>query len=40
MGFKDFNIVVKDQVMYRQVGNSIAVPVLKELIKEIIRRVE
>lgn len=36
MGFKNFNIVVPDQVMYRQVGNSIAVPVLKEIIKEII----
>lgn len=35
MGFTNFNIVVPDQVMYRQVGNSIAVPVLIEIIKEI-----
>lgn len=35
MGFSDFKIVVPDQVMYRQVGNSIAVPVLKEIIKEL-----
>jgi DNA (cytosine-5)-methyltransferase 1 len=36
MGINDFEIVVPDQVMYRQVGNSIAVPVLKELITKIL----
>lgn len=36
MGFKDFKIVVPDQVMYRQSGNSIAVPVLKALLKKIM----
>lgn len=32
MGFERFNIVVPDQIIYRQVGNSIAVPVLKAII--------
>lgn len=36
MGFEKFDIVVPDQVMYRQCGNSIAVPVMKELIKNIL----
>ena len=36
MGFEDFNIVVKDTVMWRQTGNSIAVPVIKAVILEII----
>lgn len=36
MGFQDFKIVVPDQVMYRQSGNSIAVPVLKALINKIM----
>lgn len=36
MGFEQFKIVVPDQVMYRQCGNSIAVPVMKELIKNIL----
>lgn len=36
MGFKDdFKIIHKDDVMYRQSGNSIVVNVLMELIKEI-----
>ena len=35
MGFEDFKIVVPDQVMYRQSGNSIAVPVLKAIFKKI-----
>ena len=35
MGFKKFKIVVKDEQAYRQSGNSIAVPVLKALFKEI-----
>jgi len=35
MGFDSFRIVVPDQVIYRQVGNSIAVPVLKEIILEL-----
>ncbi len=37
MGFDDsFKIVVKDSVAYRQSGNSIVVPVLKEIIKSLI----
>ena len=36
MGFQDFKVVVPDQVMYRQSGNSIAVPVLKALIMKIM----
>ena len=36
MGFKDFNIVVDDQVMYRQAGNSIAVPVLKSILQNVL----
>ena len=36
MGFGDsFKIVVDDKVAYRQAGNSIVVPVLKEIIKSI-----
>ncbi len=38
MGFMDsFNIVVPDQYMYRQVGNSIAVNVIKEVVNHIIK---
>lgn len=40
MGFEDFNIVVKDTVMWRQTGNSIAVPVIKAVIFEIIKTLE
>ena len=36
MGFDSFNIVVPDQVMYRQAGNSIAVPVLKCILSNIL----
>lgn len=37
MGFDDsFKIVVPDQHMYRQVGNSIAVNVLMEVLQSII----
>ena len=37
MGFADdFKIVINDQNMYRQSGNSIVVNVLKEIVKEII----
>ncbi len=36
MGFEDFNIVVDDNVMWRQTGNSIAVPVLKAVVGSII----
>ena len=36
MGFKNFKIVVNDKTMYRQVGNSIAVPVLEAIIKNIL----
>ena len=35
MGFEDFKIVNEDRVIYRQSGNSIAVPVLKELVLQI-----
>ena len=35
MGFEDFKIVVNDINAYRQSGNSIAVPVLKEIFKSI-----
>lgn len=39
MGFSDdFEIVVEDNVMWRQTGNSIAVPVIQAIIKEIIRQ--
>ena len=38
MGFSDdFKIVVKDNVMWRQTGNSIAVPVIKAVIQQIIK---
>lgn len=38
MGFSDtFNIVVNDNIMWRQTGNSIAVPVIKAVIQEIIK---
>ena len=37
MGFADsFRMVVNDQQLYRQSGNSIAVPVISEVIKQII----
>lgn len=37
MGFSDtFKIVVEDKVIWRQTGNSIAVPVIKEVIKEAL----
>lgn len=32
MGFENFKVILDDKRMYRQAGNSIAVPVLKELI--------
>ena len=35
MGFENFKIVVDDKVAYRQSGNSIAVPVLKQIVKSI-----
>lgn len=35
MGFENFKIVVNDKNAYRQSGNSIAVPVMKALIKKI-----
>ncbi|MGV2683540.1 DNA (cytosine-5-)-methyltransferase [Clostridium perfringens] len=38
MGYGDeFNIVVPDQQMYRQSGNSIVVNVLEEIVKEIVK---
>lgn len=37
MGFSDdFNLVVNDQQLYRQSGNSIAVPVIKAVVNQII----
>lgn len=39
MGFEDFKVVVEDKVAYRQSGNSIAVPVLKEITKAIMKQV-
>ncbi len=36
MGFDNFNIVVEDKVMWRQTGNSIAVPVLKAILSNIL----
>lgn len=36
MGFKKFKVVVDDKNMYRQSGNSIAVPVLQALFKRIL----
>ena len=36
MGFENFKIVVNDIKMYRQAGNSIAVPVLNSLIKQLL----
>lgn len=35
MGFKNFKIVLDDKRIYRQSGNSIAVPVLNEIIKQL-----
>lgn len=40
MGFKDFKIVVKDNVIWRQTGNSIAVPVIKAVIQNILNLIE
>lgn len=37
MGFKDFNVIVTDRTMWRQTGNSIAVPVIKAVIEQIIK---
>ena len=35
MGFEDFKIVNEDRIINRQSGISIAVPVLKEILKQI-----
>lgn len=40
MGFEEFKVVVNDEQAYRQSGNSIAVPVLKELFKQIFEYVD
>jgi len=41
MGFSDdFKIVVDDNVMWRQTGNSIAVPVIKAVIEKIIETLD
>ena len=41
MGFSDnFKIVVDDNVMWRQTGNSIAVPVIKAVIEQIIKTLD
>ena len=37
MGFEEFKIVVDDNVIWRQTGNSIAVPVMKAVIENIIK---
>ena len=38
MGFADdFKIVVEDNVIWRQTGNSIAVPVIKAVIEQLIK---
>lgn len=37
MGFEEFNIVVPDKVIWRQTGNSIAVPVIGAVIRQIIK---
>lgn len=39
MGFKNFKIVVDDNTAWRQSGNSIAVPVLKAITREIMKQV-
>ena len=39
MGFENFKIVVDDKTAYRQAGNSIAVPVMKALTREILAQV-
>lgn len=39
MGFRDFNIVVDDNHMYRQSGNSIAVPVLKAIFRTVLKNI-
>lgn len=41
MGFSDdFKVVVDDKVIWRQTGNSIAVPVMKEILRQIIDTVD
>ena len=38
MGFDDtFKIVVSDSIAYRHAGNSIVVPVLKEIINSLLK---
>jgi len=39
MGFENFKIVVEDSTAYRQSGNSIAVPVMKAIVVEIMKQV-
>lgn len=39
MGFENFKIEVDDKTAYRQSGNSIAVPVMKALVREILAQV-
>ena len=39
MGFENFNIVVPDKVAWRQSGNSIAVPVIRAVIEQIIKTI-
>lgn len=41
MGFSDdFKIVVDDNVIWRQTGNSIAVPVIKAIIEELVKQLD
>ena len=37
MGFVDFKVIVTDRTIWRQTGNSIAVPVIKAVIEQIIK---
>ena len=39
MGFENFNIVVNDRTIWRQTGNSIAVPVIKAVIQQILNTI-
>ena len=39
MGFENFIIDVPDRIAYRQAGNSIAVPVIKAILKSVFKAV-
>lgn len=40
MGFKDFKIIVTDRTIWRQTGNSIAVPVIRAVIEQILKTIK